>query len=214
MIGLKILFKSCATPLASVPTLSMRWERRYCRSSCFFSVISLHEIRIDSSCPSASSKAVQRVSSVCTFSPEPRNSSSPCQLPCAETSCTAPRKASSGRSGSTCSNSWPNGVSACPASLRAAGFMKSTPFCGCHTVMASCVAPIKAACSRMRFSVVLRAVISRTEAMMRRWPFNSTARKATSTQNSLPFWWRQCHSNPCGCPAKVARTRATDSAIL
>ncbi len=40
-IGARTLFKSCAMPLANVPKLSMRWERKNWASSCFCRVISL-----------------------------------------------------------------------------------------------------------------------------------------------------------------------------
>ena len=63
-MGARMLFRSCAMPLARVPMLSMRWARRNWASIFFFSVMSVVIARMDLGLPSLSRKRVQRVSTV------------------------------------------------------------------------------------------------------------------------------------------------------
>ncbi len=69
--GDSTLFRSCATPLASVPMLSSRWVRRNCCSNRFCSVRSVFTTRTEAAWPSRAGTVVQRLRTV-TLSPSRR----------------------------------------------------------------------------------------------------------------------------------------------
>ena len=58
-IGVRMLFRSCATPLARVPTLSSRWARSNWASNFFCSVISWLITSTDFGRPCSSETSVQ-----------------------------------------------------------------------------------------------------------------------------------------------------------